>query len=398
MKPFKIKIKVDATEHYVYKGRLYVVLSDGGIISVSIYEIIETLISKYPQFEPLIKLGFRRNNFWNSEAAKCFLSIPKVRKALMSEWNKAADTIVFEISIDELSTTTVCREVETDVLSIDMYADRLFIGCRKGFYSKGINDNIFIDNSLKKRFDSKIYSLGAGYGNIILSLGRHGFIPADGLSDKMVDERLLRQTQSMQSRWTAAGGLMNYSDKKNFNFFGNYIAKNNQSAEGYVITEFGVNKYSIEKLLSNQKVIEQKSIILSFNNRDIQYFISSDHSILSSKLNVSKGEISRLAPCKMNERINTRQLGKLISGDTLANHVILEFEDGLVLLDKKSKLLIEEDSIVNYHTYPRSKYFRDILTVTTEDSVNIHAIDVFDVDPTTVFPNADKRFQSHQLL
>lgn len=386
MKPFKICLKVDAVDHYVYKGKLYIVLSDGGIMAVSMNEIIDKLIDKYPEHKPLIELGYCRNNFWNSDAAKCFLSIPKVKTALMEEWDNAAKQIIFELSIDDLKQNIITKEIESEVLSIDIYADQLYLGCRKGFYSKSITDQ-----SLIKRFDGKIYSVNAGYGNVILSLGNDGLIPAKAFTVAPIDDKSVYDSKSMHSQWTKAGGLMNYPDKRSFEFFGNIIEKNKSFWEGYSVQQFGVKKYDQAKLLSNQQIIKSENIQLGFNDRSTQYIIGSDK-ILASKLNINRGEITRLTPNAIDGKPRT-SFGKLISGDSIAKHIVLEYEDGLILFDGKEKYVIEDDSVVNFHTYPRSKYFKDILTVTIEDSINIHAIDVFDVDPKLIFPDTNYRLR-----
>lgn len=384
MKPLKISIKAEADDHFIYKGYIFIALSEGGIVAVSIDHIYEMLIRKYPHHENLIKLGFRRNQFWNSDAAKCFLGIEEVVKGLKKAWSRALREIEFSVSLKDLYVIKVCPNFTDTVLHMEAYANRLYLACLKGFYSVEIGDMFDIKNPIK-RFDAKTYHISVGYGEAILSFGNDGFTNSSALTDSIISDKKIKDGLSFTTNWTKAGGLMNYIDNSEFQFLGSKIVSKNDVKD---IEEYFPDRYMIEEegfatniinfdqfKLRYQENSKLPKFALSFNNSGKQFFVSRAGLVYSSNINVRDQKILGFS---INKFWSGKIGNKPITGQVVADQFpVIEFDEKVVLLQDKA-FAIEEEAIISMRTYPRSTHFRDIITTTICDSINIHAIDLFD--------------------
>lgn len=395
MQPLKISILTDADEHFIYRGILYIVLSEGRLIAVRINEIYEMLESRYPNYINLIRLAFRRNSFWNSEAAKCFLGIDGVQNSLRKAWSSALKDIDFTISLEDLNIFEICKKLPDAVLQMEAYANRLYLACLHGFYTIDIS-NVYRPGKITKRFDNKTFHVSLGYGEAVLSLGNDGYTNIGAFTDDLIKDKAVREGKSFSSNWTNSGGLMNYTDNVNFQFIGNKIIskKDVENIPANVPDRFVIDKNGFAvNIIDNFKIRFEENkrpskFALSFNNSHRQLFVTNNGNVFSSNINVRDQKLSGFT---IKNYIRQKVGIKPISGLTIAERFpVIEFDESVVLLQDKTHVL-EEEGIVSMHTYPRSIDFRDIVSITLCDSINIHAIDLFYQDTTNILRKVEKK-------
>lgn len=398
MIPLKISILADADEHFIYRGILYIVLSEGRLIAVHINEIYERLESKYPNYTNLIQLAFKRNSFWNSEAAKCFLGIDGVQSGLRKAWSTALKDIAFTISLEDFNIIEICKELPDAVLQIEAYANKLYLACLHGFYTIDISD-LYRPGKITKRFDSKTFHVSLGYGKAVLSLGNDGYTNIDAFADNIIKDKEVREGKSFSSNWTNSGGLMNYTDNVNFQFIGNRIIskKSAEDVPANIPDRFVIEKNGFAvNIIDNFKIKFEENkrpsqFALSFNNFHHQLFVTKNGNVFSSNINVRDQKLSGFS---IKNYIRQKVGIKPISGLTIAERFpVIEFYESVVLLQDKPYVL-EEEGIVSMHTYPRSIDFRDIVSITLCESINIHAVDLFDQDTTNILRKIEKKSYS----
>lgn len=395
MKPLKISILADADDHFIYRGILYIVLSEGRLIAVSINEIFDWLENKFHDYANLIRLAFRRNSFWNSDAAKCFLGIDEVRNGLKNVWRSALRDMDFKISLEDLDVIEICKKLPDTVLQMEAYANRLYLACLHGFYTIDISD-IYAPGKITKRFDTKTFHVSLGYGEAVLSLGNDGYTNIGAFNDGPIKDRNVTGRKSFSSNWTKSGGLMNYTDNVNFQFIGNKIISKKRVEDipwnvpdKFVIENNGFAVNVIDDFtIRFEATTKPCQFALSFNNSNRQLFVTADGRVLSSNINVRDQKVSGFTI----KNYNQKKVGiKPISGLTIAERFpVIEFDESVVLLQDKPHVL-EEEGIVSMHTYPRSIDFRDIVSITLCDSINIHAIDLFDQDTTNILRKVERK-------
>ena len=398
MKPLKLSIKAEAVDHFIYRGYLYLALTDGSIVRVGLYDIHDLMLKKYPEYAGILTLAFRRNNFWNSEACKCFLGIKRVEEALREEWLTVADNMEFSVELSELNPATILKGIKGMVLDMDIYAEKLLLGTSAGFFSANLNNPVFNDQhprlKLDKKFDAKIYKISSGYGNSLLSLGNEGFTAADVLSGKKVKDRILREDASFSANWTAAGGIINYSAGNDFQFIGNRVKRSKESPDYFDIEKFDETFKDLKALLPVDNNLAGE-ILMSFNNRDKQFYVTEKGCLLGSDVKVKSANMSRLKPKNISDlKLNLNKLGEPLSGLTVADQTVIEFEEQLILIHKNNSFTLEGEGIVSMHVYPRSTHFRDIVSVTTDNGINLHAVSVFDIQPEQLFVQPKKYYST----
>lgn len=386
MKPLNFSLKVDAIDHYIYNGFIFIAMSDGGIIAVSIDEIFEKLITRYYEYKDVIILAFRRSSYWSSDAAKCFLNFSGVRRELRKIWKKALEELNFELSIDELDGWVIVPELSSTLLHMSIYANRLYLCCVNGFYSVDIST--FSNQKLYKLFDAKTYYVAPGYGRAILSLGEKGMKDANAFELKSLDDRLVSPKSSFLTSWTMAGGLMNYSGERDLCFFGNKLKQDKEVPDNWAIERFGVNINDDIKIVDeDNRIFNKHHLSLGFNSRTQQFLISNKGKIYQSKLNVSQQEISLIRLKEIDKRLGQ----SAISGHIVANQFpVVEFLEKTVLIQDNKRHILEDEMVVSIHTYPNSNCFKDIISITKEDKISIHAVDLIDSNLDDLFPNIDR--------
>lgn len=384
MKPIKLKLLVDAMDHYIYMGSLYIVLSDGGVVCVSLKEMTEYLYEKYPEYKNIIRLAFNRNDFWNSKSTECLLGFPTVKRALEKEWRKVADNVVFELKLEDLYFYKIINTIKSDPLHVSIYANKLLMGCRDGFYSIGLD--FMGNNKLTKLFDAKTYNVSPKYGQAVLSLGKNGLVNTDVLNDQMVRDRDVKDWVSFNADWTKAGGIFNYSSLSSFQFISSEIERDKETPENYRIEKFALNSLEASKLYDKVNDFSIENSLISFNDANSQFMLLNNGEVCSTPLNVSKGKLSRPKIKTDSKFTKLKDSGRPLSGTIVAGLPVFEFDSQVFLLQDGKWLDLENDGIVSMHTYPRSTHFRDIVSITTDESINIHAIDTFNL-PLSLFPS-----------
>ncbi len=387
MKPIKLSISVDAVDHYIYKGDLYIVVSSGGIIRIPVDYLFAELKNQYLNLSGIIDLAFRRSSYWNSRAAACFLNIPSVNKCLRSVWDEASKSIVFNININDLDPEIVVNEIPSEVLNMQLYADNVYLGCRNGYYASSL-DSLFRNRRIDKKFDAKTFYIQPKYGKAVISFGHEGMFDADALKLETINDPKIRKDISFLSAWTQAGGLMNYSSRSDFQFIGNKIESKQGSPDKYVVTNFAEN-FDIGATLFHRDCDIYDKIVMSFNDVNDFYFITQNRKIFKSNIRVSNANISKLNPIEDAIGISDKNWGRPLSGLVVAGCPVIEYDDKVVLFQNKKTYILEDIPIISMRSYPKSTCFRDIVSITCEDCIDIFAIDVFDMDSSKMYPDSD---------
>jgi len=392
MKPLKLSIKVDAADHFIYNGKLYIALSDGGIVAVSLTQIFELIKEKYVNIDGIdgiLNLSFRRNLYWNTQPVRSFTNIPTVRDALLKVWDRIGNECTFEIDISELRTEMLLKDFPSEILDMSIYGQSVYLACLNGLYQINLEKNNWQN---KKKFDAKTYSINTGYCNVILSLGSDGISHYNPFVESHVKDCSNRKGESITTRWTPAGSLMNYIDASTLEFLSNRIVKlsnSNPERDQYAIASFAEASDFIEKFINNDyKELFQKRVLV-FNGTNKQYMLTEEGFLFDGKLDVRKGKLSSIGLKKYTE-ISNPDYGDALSGKEVAGYPIVEFENSVCLFQNDNSYILEEDPVVSIHTYPKSSHFRDIVSITTDECVNIHSLDVLSNPCPEVHPQVSR--------
>lgn len=392
MKPLKLRLNIGAIDHYIYNGRLFVALDNGSIVAYRLNDIFKKLEDKYSydrEIAGVLNMSFRRNLYWSSYPVKTFLELDEVQKGLKKVWRRITAINDLELDLSIVRCEEIVNQLPSDLLCMKVYGNKLFIGCINGLYVIDLYSNTIERKSKHKKFDAKTYSLNTGYSSVIVSLGNDGFGNFDPfVSNSIKDSRIIDNT-SFETDWTPGGSLINYSDKNVFQFVSNSIKRNERGSgkdDRYFISEFAKSIKGSNEIVrdNNIKLLSESS--LTFSGKNAQYLLDKNGNLWSSRLTVRSENLSRIS---YTEGIKNKlhKYGLAISGYEVADYPIIEFDEFVCLFQDNNNFELETEPIVSIHTYPSSSHFKDLISITTEDSINLHSIDVLSRPQDDLHPN-----------
>lgn len=398
MKPISLTIQMDAYDCYLYGGYLFFIMRDGRVLYGSYPQIISRLEHKYQEFSSLIKIAFLRNDYYHSNAAKTLIQIPSVKKCICQEWERIANSQTFYLEFDEIEDVLgVLSELPSAPLDTKIYGMRLFVGCMNGMYEVRLcpDGRSLNPQRIEKCFDGKVIHLNAKYGEIVLSLGFDGLvaegIDIDGNDVTKVSDKNVFAQRSHRTSW-AKSDIMNYSTPTEFSYFRNTTIeriRNGQKKfwekyETKQITNFATHVYSMEGMISKSG-LKKEDIVACFNSQEKSFMQLNDGSIVSINIKEEENDGNETSPMLSTKKVSlasadmTKTYGRMLSGTTVPKGCAIEFFDKVVLIQNSLMQIIENQEVMKVHSFMNAYRFQDILSVTKQNEITLHALDTLDV-------------------
>jgi hypothetical protein len=395
MKTLRFTLEVGAIESYIYSGHLFLILLNGRIAYSPLSRVIFKLINEYPDFENLIKVSFQRNDYLNNRQAEVFFGIGEMKKSFIQLWEKASEEMEFKIILDENDYTIIDEVPTMPVLDLKMYAMRLYIGSKEGLYEIKLNsdDRYNLEpTKAKRRFDGKVTCLNAKSGEIIISSNSNGLFHGTFLNSSnnlVVNEKSVSK-KSIRTGWSGYD-VINYDKQNDFEYYVNEtekieekltFSKFDENSERRRITEFGSSKYDLSSLLSYSG-IEKEQINYCFNSSTSGFFFMKDGSFMN--INLKKPKDKQLYFVSRSKALPTLKNGsaeflKPLSTSIVPEGCVVEYFDKVVLYQNSKAKIIETSPSINVRTYPSSKRYRNLISVTKANEITIHSIFPFKED------------------
>jgi len=401
MKTLKFTLEVDAIESYIYSGHLFLILLNGQVTYSPLSQIIYKLVNEYPKFENLIRVSFHRNDYLSNRQAEVFFGIGEMKKSFIQLWEEASEEMEFKIILDENDYTVIDEVPTMPVLDLKMYAMRLYIGSREGLYEVKLNSDdryTLKPTKVKKRFDAKVTCLNAKFGEIIISSNSNGLFHGTFLNSSnnlIVNEESVSK-KSIRTGWSGYD-VINYDKQNDFDYYVNETekieekptySKFDENSERRRITDFGSFKYDLSSLLS-YSLIEKEQINYCFNSSTSGFFFMKDVSFVN--INLKKPKDKQMYFVSKNNALPILKNGrakflKPLSTSIVPEGCVVEYFDKVVLYQNSKAKIIETSPSINVRTYPSSKRYRNLISVTKESEITIHSIFPFKEDnfPLTV--------------
>ena len=407
MNTLKFTIKAKTVESYLYGGYLFLIMVDGRILYVSYHRLIHMLSERYPQFDRLIKLAFLHNEYFKSQAVQLILGIEELQDSIRKLWNKAAREIQFEINFEDIE--PYCRsmgEWSNIPLDVYMYDLRMYIASKAGVMEARLNPNF--DNKyyplnptkFEKCFDAKVISLSARAGKVVLSADRDGLFYGNALVDNgriRIEDDSNIPGRSLRTGWSDFD-LINYDSPSNFTYLANETAdianpsstrfRFGDKVERKEIVNFATSRFDMASMMGKASV-KKDNVRYAFNSMGRSFFLLDDGSFINIKIKKADNEpvqyssVAKSLPSLGGLGAKARPLKSAI----VPNGCVVELFDKVVLYQDNAAVVLEESPSYNIRTYMGSKNYRDIVTITKEDAVSFHSVDVFDtIKATKLFP------------
>ncbi|MBR1784609.1 MAG: hypothetical protein IJ760_04125 [Bacteroidales bacterium] len=407
MNTLNFTIKAKTVDSYLYGGYLFLLMEDGRILYVSYHRMIHMLCAKYPQFERLIKLAFLHNEYFKSKSVQLILGIEELKNAVKDLWNKAAKEVVFEVDFNDIE--EYCHSMGTwNSLPLDvyMYDLRMYIASKEGVMESRLNPD-FNDKYYRLRptrfekcFDSKVVSLSARAGKVVLSADREGLFYADALVENQrvrVSDNSNVPGRSLRTGWSDFD-VINYESARQFRYLANETANTDRLSsdrfrfgdkiERKEITSFATATFEMADMMEHAS-IDKEQIRFCFNSKGRSFFVMNDGSFVNIKIKktddapIKYSSVSRQLP----QLGNSGGVASPLKAAIVPNGCVVEFFDKVVLYQSGEAQVLEHNPVYSIRTYMGSRNYTDIVTVTKEDAVSFHSVDVFNtINSTRMFP------------
>lgn len=400
MKTIKLNFDIKALDCYLYGGNIYFVMQNGSVIYASYPKIISRLAKNYNESDfSFLKLAFLRNEFYYSKPSRTFLRVPGMKEVLKWNWERLSET-EFTLTYEDIKDLLqpLC-EWESLPLDMRIYGMRMFIGSRNGLYEIIVDGDKW-KKKLERCFDSKVTCVNAKYGELVVSADTEGLYAAsidmEGGTKTRVDEKKAIESRSLRTIW-ADTDLFNYYGKEEFSYISNDYQTVPQKKDRFWehretkrITRFAANKQSMESVIENSG-LKKEDIGYSFNNSSNAYVFLKSGKLrvytLKDKQYAEKegwGEIELPKKSRKGVEEDLIDYGKVISAFSIPKGNVMEFFDKVLLLKDRHSYVIEEEPTIRTRSFMSSNRYQDILSVTKEETVTLHALDTLNVSRNAI--------------
>lgn len=408
MKTISFTINAKTVESYLYGGYLFMLLEDGRILYVSYHRLIHMLCERYPQFAKLLELAFLHNEYLKSKGVQLVLGIEEIQETIRKLWEKANREIQFEIDLSSIEPyCTIMGKWKDFPLDVCMYDLRMYVASRSGMMESRLNPDFSANRyplyptKFEKCFDSKVISINARAGKVVLSADREGLFYADALvSDSRVsiNDKNHVSCRSLRTGWSGFD-IINYESSSDFHYLTNETidvknTSNNRfrfgdKIERKEITGFATSSFDMDEMMTAKTGIKKEDICYSFNSQERSFFMLNNGSFVNVKINKLENEpIQYSSFTKALPTIKGLGKQKPLKAAIVPNGCVVEFFNKVILYQKGAAHVLEEAPSFNIRTYMGSKNYRDIVTITKENAVSFHSVDVFDtISSQRIFPN-----------
>ena len=398
MKTLSFTINAKTVESYLYGGYLFLLMADGRILYVSYRQLIYMLCDKYPQYEKLIKLAFLHNEYFKSQAARLLLGIGELKDAIVKLWNRATREIQFEIDFQDIEGVTHSMGIWNDLpLDVYMYELRMYVASQKVVMESRLNPDFDSANyplspsNFEKCFDQKVVALNARAGKVVLSADREGLFYGNALVEDVrikVEDNNHVPGRSLRTGWSDFD-LINYGSASEFKYLTNETAamenvSNNrfrfgEKRELKEIVNFATSTLEMDTMLSKSGIAVD-SVRYSFNTQGRSFFVLDDGSFVNVPIRKVENEPIQYSShaSKLPSLAASGESVRPLKAAAVPNGCVVEFFDKVVLYQKGFANVLEEVPTYNIRTYMGSRHYRDMITITKEDAVSFHSVDIMD--------------------
>jgi len=395
MKTIKLNFDVKALDCYLYGGNIYFIMQNGSVMYAPYPKIISRLARNNDENDfNFLKIAFLRNEFYYSQQARTFLKVPGMREVLEWNWRKLAET-EFTLAYEDIEDLLLpfC-EWDSIPLDVRFYGMRMYMGCRDGLYEIDIDDN-GRDRKLERCFDSKVTCVNAKYGELVVSADTEGLfatsVDLENGSRTRIDEKKAIEKRSLRTNW-ADTDLFNYFGKEEFSYISNDYQTVPQKKDRFwehrenkKITRFAAKKQSMESVIENSG-LKKEDIGYCYNNASNAYVFMKNGTLRVYSIknkhyveNEGWGEIELPIHSRKGVNDNLIDYGRVISAFSIPKGSVMEFFDKVLLLKDRQSYIIEEEPTIRTRSFMSSNRYRDILSITKEEMITLHALDTLNV-------------------
>lgn len=379
MKPLKLVIPGSYYDSQLYEGRLYLWQTDNSIRIFDWNKLINLVKEKMD--EPLriaLACGFLRSDYLYGSKWDLIFNDVQIKAIITSKFENLSQKNI-EISEDDLMKAEIKHQenplkfLHTDSL---IYRRKLYISGRNGVFEmncgkKNVNP---VSSRVYKKWDAPILSMAASYGALALSAGPEGLYEYDlNISGS---DTIFGSTEAARNNpkciSTMHSSFVNYtfysifsSSHYNQGYLVDYSKKTYQSEEDNTIhTERNFNK-----IIKSEDIFSEEAFSWGIQDKLCQ--IKDGHIEVAKYSPWNKEKEDRIKNLGYFELQNYK--GQFVSSNSAVYGFIVEFDNGITVLDSQLGNVWIEGEPVNWRVFPNSKFYENHLHIMYDDYLSIYS-------------------------
>lgn len=377
---------------YLYMGRLIALTTDKSIRLFDMENIVDSLEDQYPDSRPLITWQFLRNDWLASRQFRSLLDNRDIALAFLKTLESLSSITPIEISD---GTVGLKNELQVDipaivVLDMTIYNQRLYLSSDSGLFHIDLDwfyNTYDFSGDFIKRHDIRCMSASAGYGTINSSCGDEGLLSSlndFGWGDYEKKNAFKKYAdKSFRTSWYGYD-LINYissstpvllqteHEKVSGGFYDEY--------EKSILTSISTQELNLNYLvegLCKEFDLPLDTIQYVYNSSSTLFIHTLDGRLFTLGVKRSPDQ----PPKKEYSRKYDDAPKQVISAQSSRAGLIVESEDRVeVFANSEWHPIITSESI-SVRTFLKSKRYKNIVAITTEDGIFISSL--FDETPLT---------------
>lgn len=382
MKVVKILLPGRFEDAFIYMGRIVVFTERRTVQLWDLDKIAEYVSEVVPHSNPVPSLMFSRNDWISSGIFHAILRNRDVATSIASAFDLFPQPF-FEVKTEQFQISEQDLEIPARVLlDMNIYQSRIYIGADSGLYHVDVDwedDKKPLQGRPRKRTDARCIRTSVGFGTVNASCGSEGLLSAVnefGWIERGTESKALRKVadESLRSAWLYSD-LMNYSSsvlplllKSEYE-----IAPRGETRperEYRVVTAIGTERIDLTYLfdiIHDQYGVEKESIQYTYNSSSVIFIHTIDGNFYSLGIRTPRQGRPQLKFRRTYKGAQTR----ILSANATSAGLVVETDHRILLFSRNDWFPILESEVISVRTFPRSRRYRNIVALTTENGVII---------------------------
>jgi hypothetical protein len=381
MKIIKLFLPGKFEDAYVYMSKLIILTENFELRVCDLNEIARHLEDSLEGITPIPRIMFSHNEWLTRAVFRALMKNEEIAKPLLQTFDRFPQPF-FNLSEDFLSAEQnlgIQAQVPLDIL---IYNGRFYMGSNTGLYYQDIEwkrKGAEIKGNLHKRHDASCIGITAGYGSINASCGGDGLfssIDEFGWTGRASSKMKQVADKSLKTAWLGYN-LVNYPTFTHPLLLQNSRQKLKSTVGSFeqdsaVLTEIGKARFDINSFLGEitKDLFHQQGITQDF----IQYEFNSNKSLFLQTIN---GHLYTFTIQQENggdpevslQRTSTGAGDRILSAMPVRSGIVVETYDQVKVFSNGKWYVILDSAALSVRTFSRSKRFRDLVAITTEEGV-----------------------------
>lgn len=373
---------------FVYMGKIAAITLKRTIAFIDLEKVVANLDERQSSSVPVGHIAFLRNNDVSTSIFKDMMRNPDVADAVLAAFD-SFPTPFFEVNPFPYQLNEIELNLSASlILDTNIYNSRIYWGTEKGLFHGDFDwgrDEVALVKGFTKRSDAKCISTSVGYGAVNASCGDQGLLSGFdefGLARLEKSNGLERVAEkSIRSAWFSFD-VVNYTSSSQMTLLKTRRQRTDRTARAsertsHVLTGITQESMDLKFLFDHiytEYGVERDSVQYVYNSTNTIFIHCLDGNFYSVGISPKKLEEGRVRFTKTYKGQGTR----ILSVHSTETGLIIETDNRVFLFAHGRWWPLMESAVLSIRTFPRSKSFRNLVALTTEEG--LHLVGLFDDD------------------